>query len=89
MGVPLTSAEVMRVIDECIPEEASVRNQIVRDVTWYMRGNRGDAAEKLISGLCLFLRRNKESGGKRLWVRKLYENVDVSQIEKKLKDTYL
>lgn len=88
MDIPLTPAEVMRVIDDCIPGNVTVRNQVEKDVTWYMLENR-DVKEKLIPGLCQFLRNNKESIWKKLWVRKLYEDVDVLLIEKKLKDAFL
>lgn len=88
MNEDFTPEDIMRVIDDCLPDDFSVRSRVSRDISWYMRGNHDDKA-KLILGLCRFLKRNKEVRKNSPWVQKLYENVDVSLIEKRLKDTFL
>ncbi len=65
-----------------------MRKQVEKDVTWYMSGSH-DSADRLIPRMCEYLYRNKNARGGRSWVRKLYENVDVSLIESKLRETYL
>lgn len=83
-----TPNEVVRIVMACLPEDYKLKDQIEKDIIWYLNGGRGPK-EKLILGLCEYLRRNKSSYRTKQWVRKLYENVDVNLIEKKLKEAYL
>jgi len=85
---PLMPSDVMKVIKCCLPDDENVRKQVEKDVTWYMSGSH-DSADRLIPRMCEYLYRNKNARGGRSWVRKLYENVDVSLIESKLRETYL
>ena len=80
--------EVVKIVTECLPDDDKVREQVEKDVLWYLNGGNGPK-EKLIPGLCDYLQRNKYSYGKRQWVRKLYVNVDVELIERKLREAYL
>lgn len=83
-----TPNEVVKLVIECLPDDNKLKEQIKKDVIWYLNGGHGPK-EKLIPGLCDYLRRNKTSYRTRPWVRKLYENVDVNLIERKLKEVYL
>ena len=83
-----TPGEVIRIVKACLPDDERVKEQVEKDVLWYLSGGQGPK-ERLIPGLCDYLKRNKSSYGKRQWVRKLYEMVDVELIEKKLKEAYL
>lgn len=83
-----TPNEVVRIVMECLPDDEKVKEQIEKDVIWYLNGGNGPK-ERLIPGLCDYLKRNKSSYGKRQWVRKLYSNVDVDLIERKLREAYL
>ena len=80
--------ELIQTIMMLLPDDERVKEQVKKDVTWYLNDGRGEK-RKLIMGLCAYLRRNKNTSGSRMWVRKLYENVDVDLIEKKLRETYL
>ncbi len=83
-----TPNEVVRLVTECLPDDEKVKEQIEKDVIWYLNDGYGPK-EKLIPGLCDYLKRNKSSYGKRQWVRKLYANVDVDLIDRKLREAYL
>lgn len=83
-----TPNEIARIVTECLPNDEKVKEQVEKDVIWYLNGGSGPK-EKLILGLCDYLKRNKSPYGKRPWVRRLYENVDVNLIERKLKEVYL
>lgn len=84
----LMPSDVMKVIQCCLPDDENVWKQVEKDVTWYMSGSH-DSADRLIPRMCEYLYRNKNARGGRSWVRKLYENVDVSLIERKLREAYL
>jgi len=83
-----TPEDVLQIVIPLLPKDEKVREQVRKDVLWYLNDGRGDKG-KLIIGLGAYLRRNKNSAGKRLWVRKLYEEVDVDLIEKSLRELYL
>lgn len=84
----LTPTEVMRVIEPGLPEDEVARNQVERDVRWYLEGH-PDPVEKLIPRLCQYLKNKKMTKGKSPWVKKIYENVDAQAIERCLLDAYL
>lgn len=87
-GKDFTPDDVLRIVLPLLPNDEKVREQVRKDVLWYLSDGRGDK-RKLIMGLGAYLRRNKNSAGKRMWVRKLYEEVDVDLIEKRLRESYL
>lgn len=87
-GKDFTPDDVLRIVLPLLPNDEKVREQVRKDVLWYLSDGRGDK-RKLIMGLGAYLRRNKNSAGKRMWVRKLYEEVDVDLIEKSLRESYL
>lgn len=86
--VKIHSSDPWDVIEECLPDDDLVKEQIRRDYLWFMSKNKM-GYEELIPKLCDYFYRNKNATGTRFWLRKAYKEVDVAQIEKRLRDTLL
>ena len=85
----ITTPDILRVIEGCLPDEEVVRKQLEKDINWYL-GGQGVITPTIITKLCQYLKSNKEGLGRRgMWVRKLYADVDVSQIERRLTEAFL
>lgn len=84
----LTPSVIMSVIDDCLPDDEMVRNQVEKDISWFLKGQ-GVLSPNIISKLCQYLKRNKEVLGRRgARVHKLYADVDVNKIERRLIETF-